>query len=203
MAQFLERNSSRYVDDLAVLELGAGGGLPSLVAAFKGAKAVVMTDYPENQLTENLQFNINHCLPGNLRRSSILGAEGYLWGADPTPLLRHLGNDCSQRFDTLILADLLFNHSCHASLLKTIVETLRQAEHASALVFFTPYRPWLFEKDMAFFTLVRQDPRLKVSDIGKWMVEKIMFEQDQGDETLRRTVFGFEIKWDMDALVAA
>jgi predicted nicotinamide N-methyase len=41
-----------------VLELGAGSGLPSLVAALNGATKIVVTDYPDADLIENLAYNI-------------------------------------------------------------------------------------------------------------------------------------------------
>lgn len=44
-----------------MLELGAGAGLPSLVCALNGASQVVVTDYPDAELIENLQYNIDHC----------------------------------------------------------------------------------------------------------------------------------------------
>jgi nicotinamide N-methyltransferase len=44
-----------------VLELGAGAGLPSLVCAINGAVGVVVTDYPDSELIENLNYNIEHC----------------------------------------------------------------------------------------------------------------------------------------------
>lgn len=62
-----------------MLELGAGAGLPSLVCAARGARTVsgylrgyveghvltkgqvVVTDYPDAALIENLRFNIASC----------------------------------------------------------------------------------------------------------------------------------------------
>lgn len=44
-----------------MLELGAGAGLPSLVCAINGASQVVVTDYPDADLVENLQYNVDHC----------------------------------------------------------------------------------------------------------------------------------------------
>lgn len=41
-----------------MLELGAGAGLPSLVAAILGARRVVVTDYPDADLIANLNHNI-------------------------------------------------------------------------------------------------------------------------------------------------
>lgn len=44
-----------------MLELGAGAGLPSLVCAINGASQVVVTDYPDAELIENLRYNVDHC----------------------------------------------------------------------------------------------------------------------------------------------
>jgi nicotinamide N-methyltransferase len=94
----------------------------------------------------------------------------------------------------LILADLLFNHSEHGKLVATIRQTLARKPDARALVFFTPYRPWLYEKDMAFFELA-QAAGFTVEKIVEEKMETVMFEDDPGDEELRRTVFGFVVMW--------
>ena len=44
-----------------MLELGAGAGLPSLVAAILGARKVVVTDYPDPDLIVNLEHNVASC----------------------------------------------------------------------------------------------------------------------------------------------
>ena len=44
-----------------MLELGAGSGLPSLVCAINDAEQVVVTDYPDTDLVENLRYNVSHC----------------------------------------------------------------------------------------------------------------------------------------------
>jgi nicotinamide N-methyltransferase len=136
--------------------------LPSLVCALNGASRVVVTDYPDAELIDNLRFNITHCaLP-----PSIV-AEGYLWGAPIADIVRHLPEN-EEGFDVLILADLLFNHSEHAKLIRT-----------KAYVFFTPYRPWLLEKDLAFFDLAREAGFVVEKTFEKVM-EKVMFEEDPG-----------------------
>jgi len=62
------------------------------------------------------------------------------------------------------------------------------------LVFFTPYRPWLLEKDLAFFDLAK-DSGFHVNKIFEKVMDKVLFEKDPGDELLRRTVYGYELKW--------
>jgi len=181
---------SHFIQNKLVLELGAGAGLPSLVCALLGAKKVVVTDYPDPELVENLRYNIEHCIDVGKRDHIV--AEGYIWGADPSQLLTHIEDN--NKFDILILADLLFNHSEHGKLILTIQQTLSRSPDAAAYVFFTPYRPWLFDKDMAFFELVKE-AGFGVQKILEEKMERVMFENDRGDEELRRTVFGYLVKW--------
>lgn len=79
----------------------------------------------------------------------------------------------------LILADLLFNHSEHVKLLKTVQLTLKKSSASRAYVFFTPYRPWLLEKDLAFFDLARGSG-LSVNKTFEKVMDKVMFEEDPG-----------------------
>lgn len=194
-----------------VLELGAGAGLPSLVCAASGAKQVVVTDYPDAELIENLRHNIE--ANSHLTSNNIM-AEGYLWGADASALTEHVaGGTC----DLLILADLLFNHSEHEKLARTVKTLLARTREARALVFFTPYRPWLLHKDLEFFRTMTASPaeadagsdtteplepsgganeaNLEGRKLFEEQMEHVMFEHDPGDERLRRTVFGYEIFW--------
>lgn len=152
----------------------------------------MVTDYPDAELIDNLAYNINTCkvLP---QPATNIVAEGYLWGSSVESLLSHLAVP-HQKFDTLLLADLLFNHHCHDALVRTILEALAYKSNARALVFFTPYRPWLLEKDLAFFDLCRTSG-FHVQEMTEEVMEKVMFEKDEGDELLRRTVFGYELRW--------
>lgn len=199
---YFEKNPS-MVRGKTVLELGAGAGLPSMLSAKLGSKKVVVTDYPDNSLIENLMWNIEHCQTapkedGEWEKEPLqnIVAEGYLWGADPASLLAHLPEP-EKKFDVLILADLLFNHSEHAKLISSIQQTLSKAEGSKALVFFTPYRPWLYENDMNFFKLA-EGVGFNVEKVLEEKMENVMFEEDRGDEELRRTVFGYVVTWEKE-----
>jgi EEF1A N-terminal glycine/lysine methyltransferase len=61
VSDFLEENATSLVHGRCVLELGAGAGLPSLVCALKGAIRVVLTDYPDSDLIDNLRHNVANC----------------------------------------------------------------------------------------------------------------------------------------------
>lgn len=183
IADHLEQHSTALVANKTVLELGAGAGLPSLVCALNGASTVVVSDYPDADLIDNLQYNIDTC--ALLPQPARVFAEGFLWGAGTERLLKHLsaaeGKDGEEQhgFDVLILADLLFNHSEHGRLIATVQQTLKRTAEARALVFFTPYRPWLLQKDLAFFDLARQ-AGFVVEQILKTVMDKVMFEEDPG-----------------------
>lgn len=190
IARYVEDNAMTLIKGKVVLELGAGAGLPSLICVKEGAEKVVVTDYPDAELIENLQYNIEHITS---QQQNQIVAKGYLWGNDVQPLLEEL-DASEQSFDILILADILFNHSEHEKLVLTIQKTLRKDFDARALVFFTPYRPWLLKKDMHFFDLARE-AGFKVKKLFEHVMDKVMFPEDRGDETLRRTVFAYEVYW--------
>ncbi|CAE6511628.1 unnamed protein product [Rhizoctonia solani] len=155
LANFLDDNSSDMCQDKTVLELGAGGALPSLVTALCGAHQVrhfrppsklglrwptqvVITDYPDTILLDNIIRNIDHNIPSRIR--SRVKTQGYVWGTDPEKLFRCV--DCTplagessedalvikpDAFDVIILSDLIFNHSQHSALLDTCEVALQPA----------------------------------------------------------------------------
>ena len=189
ISHYLEKQPA-LIQNKTVLELGAGAGLPSLVCSILGAKQVVVSDYPDPDLVQNLWKNIDAIKQDSKIDGNVV-AEGYCWGADTTALSSHI---TEPGFDILILADLLFNHSEHEKLVSTIELTLKKGPESKALVFFTPYRPWLYDKDMAFFETCKERGFV-VDKVLEEKMEKVMFEADPGDEELRRTVFGYVITW--------
>jgi nicotinamide N-methyltransferase len=89
-----------------ILELGAGAGLPSLTAAMCGAEKVVITDYPDQSLVDNMVWNADVNLNQEVREN--VDVEGFVWGAKVDSLLEKSGGE---GYDILILSDLVFNHS--------------------------------------------------------------------------------------------
>lgn len=194
ISDYFEEVPSR-VNGKTVLELGAASGLPSLVAAILGATKVVMTDYPDVEIVQNMQKNVDICDESEESKGRIaeaIDAVGFIWGSDSKPLLARLPSPSHTKFDVLILADLLFRHSEHGALVRTIRECL--AQDGVAYVFFTSYRPWMREKDLGFFEVAKAENFL-VEQVREVRLEKPMFEGDPGDLEVQKTVTGFEVRW--------
>jgi len=188
----------------AVLELGAGAGLPSLVAGLLGAARVVVTDFPDPDLVANLHANVDACaawFPGHHTEAHpVVVPAGFVWGADARPLLALLPPPAAgpPGFDVLVLADLLFRHAEHGKLVKTVRETLARRRGAVALVVFSSYRPWLRHKDLAFFDAAR-DAGLATEKLFDRIMPRPLFEHDPGDEEVRKTVSAWAVRWPAEA----
>ncbi|KAF3909523.1 hypothetical protein AA313_de0204349 [Arthrobotrys entomopaga] len=200
-ANYIESHASELVSSKTVLEFGAGAGLPGLLCAELGASLVVLSDYPDPDLLSNLEYNKAHSLFASqgekqehgklvLDSSARVECKGYIWGHDAQSLLTVV----PQGFDLLILSDLIFNHSQHQALLKSVRYTLAKPDGV-ALVFFTPHRPWLYEADLNFFKIAIESGDFNVEQVLEQKMDKAMFEVDKGDENVRRMVYGYKITW--------
>lgn len=185
LANHLEFNPE-LIKDKRIIELGAGAGLPSLIASNLNAKFVTCTDYPDMELIDNLSHNFEiNCLESV--KAGRTHVAGFLWGDD----ISELKKVSNGPYDVLFLCDLLFNHSEHTKLLKSSLDLIHPA--STAFCVFTHYRPWLAEKDLEFLL------RPEWQDAG-WKWEKIaeerwelMFEADRGDAEVRRTVHAYQL----------
>ncbi|CDR88060.1 related to NNT1-putative nicotinamide N-methyltransferase [Sporisorium scitamineum] len=119
------------VDNRTILELGAGTGLPSITAALIGtASVVVASDYDEPQLVKELRDNVKR----NLQRVSEeqrrkCKVVGHIWGKDTEELLDCLPRGVS-KFDSILLADCMWDPLSHADLLKTVLNVLAHDKNA-------------------------------------------------------------------------
>ncbi|KAF9035162.1 putative methyltransferase-domain-containing protein [Panaeolus papilionaceus] len=195
LASYLDDVENRALyQDKCVLELGAGGALPSIVMWKNGSKKAVITDYPDNDLVDNMKFNIEHNR-GSKDENEMdrVDVTGYIWGTSTKPLLETLPSPFTG-FQLIILSDLIFNHSQHNALLKTCEEVLAPsptAKQPCVLVFYTHHRPHLAHRDMQFFEIARE---------RGWACEEIvtrefppMFPDDSGEVSVRSTVHGWRL----------
>ncbi|KAK9560559.1 Protein N-terminal and lysine N-methyltransferase efm7 [Aspergillus fumigatus] len=207
-ATYIEEKASSLVEGKDVLEVGAAAGVPSIVSAVKGARTVVMTDYPDPDLVENMRYNAS-LSAAIIPSSSSLHVAGYKWGDPVEPLTAYLPEG-SNSFDLLIMADVVYSYQEHPNLIKVMQKALKKSKDSVALVVFTPYQPWLLPRNQTFFPLAEQNG-FQVTKIFEKVMDKVLFENDPGvgltfshimrlltrlqDELLRRTVFGYEIRW--------
>ncbi|KAJ1964873.1 Protein N-terminal and lysine N-methyltransferase efm7 [Dispira parvispora] len=206
-AHFLDQHKE-LIADKHVLELGAGAALPSIVTALNNPSTVVVTDYPDHDLMDNIRFNTERCLSESVRQR-CLHVQGYLWGSDVSPLLQCIkrtppvvGTTVDQgaspsetlsvkspKFDVIIMCDLIFNHSQHHAMLRTCRECLSTdpLQPGTVYVFFTHHRPHLAHRDMDMFRMAREEYGFHVEE---FMTKTLppMFENDPGDRNVRATV---------------
>ena len=203
---YAERLAAGEIDvrHKAVLEVGSGLGVPSIVSALVGgARTVVVTDYPDEAVLKLLQRNVDQNRPTDVpekdeqgRRSYPIDVKGFLWGkdeAEKTALEVTGGNG----FDVMILSDVIFNHSCHRALVKSISRCLARDPRAEAHVIFTHYRPHKKAEDMAFFDLLKP-MGLTFEHIRSERVP-LMFPNDPGCEIDRSTVHHYIVRHVFDA----
>lgn len=81
VSHYLEENADTLVRGRTVLELGAASGLPSLICAMCGADKVVVTDYPDAELVDNLEHNIASCRRHNPNDNicALVSVPCFLW----------------------------------------------------------------------------------------------------------------------------
>ncbi|KAJ3561319.1 hypothetical protein NP233_g10266 [Leucocoprinus birnbaumii] len=181
-------DTTRLCQDHTVLELGAGGALPSIIAVLSGASKAVVTDYPDAPLIDNIRHNITENVSSSLR--DRICVKGYIWGQDVQPLLDLL-SPANTGFDVIILSDLIFNHSQHDALLNTCERSISDHPSACVLVFYSHHRPHLAHRDMEFFEKARSRG-WKTDEIVREIFPP-MFPEDPGDESVRSTVHGWKL----------
>ena len=141
----------KSLPSLTVLELGAGLGLPSIVAAKLGAKKVVVTDYPDHELLSNLRANVNRNLAQNAQGQIFV--QGLLWG-NSAQISKVRKEVSESRFDIIIISDLIFNHVCHHDLALSIMELLKI--DGKCICTYAHHVPRRMQNDMDFFKVIEK-----------------------------------------------
>lgn len=190
-AKHLDKHTE-LVKNKTVLELGAAGALPSLVASLIGAKKVVSTDYPDPDLLQNIQYNVDNelyqgqSISSNQASQRNIVVEGYIWGNEYAPLQNHIGGE-NAKFDLIILSDVVFNHTEHTKLLNTTKDLL--AQNGKALVVFSPHRPKLLDADLRFFEYAKEfGLKPEKIEMVNW---EPMFDEDEETIEIRSRVYAY------------
>ncbi|KAI0739140.1 hypothetical protein C8Q80DRAFT_1112553, partial [Daedaleopsis nitida] len=145
LAELIERG----IVDLnrkAVVELGAGCALPSLLAATmaNSPSLSVITDYPDEGIMRNLSNNVERNRK-HYREHSLVHCRGYEWGTDTNPLLellpRYPNGSSARGFDVVIMSDLLHFDRSHDVLVHSLTSLLRKDPIARAYIAAGKYTP--------------------------------------------------------------
>ncbi len=125
------------VTGLRTIELGAGTGLPSIMAGLVGARGVVATDFPAPAVLEALEENVRagvregNAAPGKFRAEEVR-VEGHGWGdLDSATALVGEGR---HGFDRVLAADCLWMPWQHDNLRRSIAWFLGDGDGARAWV---------------------------------------------------------------------
>lgn len=150
LSDLLAGGRVQALDGRSVCEMGAGSGLPSLTAAALGARAVVATDYPDEEVLAALRRNV---AAQEAREDGFSLPAGrcvvapHTWGEDTSPVLaalRGMPNESdASAFDVVICADTLWMPEQHANLARSVRALL--APDGVAIVAFTLQHDQTFE----------------------------------------------------------
>ncbi|GAC96899.1 hypothetical protein PHSY_004483 [Pseudozyma hubeiensis SY62] len=111
----------------SILELGAGTALPSITASLLDPppSVVVASDYDEPLLVKELRDNVRR----NTTTAKKCKVVGFIWGKDTEELM-----DClpagEKGFDSILLADCMWDPLSHADLLKSVLKVLKRDRRA-------------------------------------------------------------------------
>ncbi|KAF8889582.1 hypothetical protein BD779DRAFT_1519948 [Infundibulicybe gibba] len=115
--------------DLAVIELGAGSALPSLLMTTlpQPPSLVVVTDYPDDGIIGNLKQNVERNKEARTP-GCVVKCHGYEWGRSTREIMDLLPEKSLQGFDVVILSDLLHFHDCHDILISSVTTLLARSK---------------------------------------------------------------------------
>ncbi|EMG48690.1 EFM7 Protein N-terminal and lysine N-methyltransferase EFM7 [Candida maltosa Xu316] len=187
-ADYLDKHADTLVQNKRILELGAASALPSLVCSLNGASEVISTDYPDPDLLSHIEYSFNEL--SKKTELSKYSVKGYIWGHDLGELVfgepkRELKEE--EKFDLIILSDLVFNHSEHHKLLSSCRKGLKK--DGRCLVVFSPHRPHLLDDDLRFFETAKEyEFKTEKIDLVTWTP---MFEEDEETVEIRARVYSF------------
>jgi len=141
LAEFIEESRGGEAGERAdwsvegekVLELGAGAGLAGIIAALSGAREVVLTDYPAQEVLQNIRDNVSRNIEprkkgsGESARETNVSVQGHEWGL--------LENDAFSEknkggFGTILCADCMWMPWEHLNLLKSIAWFMKDGGRA-------------------------------------------------------------------------
>ncbi|KAG2183682.1 hypothetical protein INT43_006690 [Umbelopsis isabellina] len=116
MAEYIE--TQRFdVSNKSVLELGSGAGLPGLLATKMGATTVCLSDYPDLVILDNLKKNVSLNVSSQVHCRVV----PHAWGEQVRDIL---ATNFDEKFDVILMSDVLWMSDQHRNLLNTCTSTI-------------------------------------------------------------------------------
>ena len=176
------KNNPLAIKDKLVVEVGAAGALPSMVAAVAGAKYVVCTDFPNDNLIKSIENQfITNTYFNNVKKNYHV--TGHKWGdMDSCKKILSLEKLDGKKFDVVIVAECLWRDTyCqHENLLRSCVELL--ADDGIIFVAHTFHNPGYEEKDLEFFSRAKDDFGLDI-ELIETRKHMAYIDGSEGDES--------------------
>ncbi len=154
-----------------VIELGAGTALPSMVAAKLGSKHVVITDYPDDSVIENI---VDLTALNNVQENTTVIP--HKWGDSVSNIWESitentiaLTTESTNSFQLILIAEPLWKdtYPLHNSLLHSISVLLSKSDGIALISFaHRPTEGHVAANDLEFFTLGREKYGLKHTYVG-------------------------------------
>lgn len=202
-AEYIDEHAQELVRGKNVVEFGSASTLPSLLCCIDGARRVIATDYPDQDLLLNMEYNIEHLDFDEDVKNKVLTTEGFIWGNDTQPIRAKLmgpgGNEEDKFADFVIMSDLVFNHTEHRKLLRSCKELIRPLSDKSkprsggkCLVVWSPHRPrkQMIENDFNFFEIAKTEFNFDVEFVEMVHWSHPMFlEEPKETEEIRKRVY--------------
>jgi len=158
LSEYLTLHACELVQGKAVVELGAGGGLPSMVCRRLGASRVVATDFPAPTVLTKLAQNV--LVREERGEAAVIE---HVWGSDVAPLLAAAATTTTtttttttaagEQFDVALAAECLWRHETHAALARSLYDLLKP--QGRAIITFSHHIAGLEANDLAFFDAAR------------------------------------------------
>lgn len=168
------------------LELGAGAGLPGIVAALNGASHSVISDYGtsvDRDLIDVIDMNIDSIKSYLGPAQHVIGSP-FIFGENATALLSLTDG---LKYDIVIMADLIFNRSEHSKLLATLRDCLMPGTGEGHIAF-SHHDPLKDQMDLNFFELAEKKFGFNVTRVGEEIRKSYPFVQNDGLDERRGVV---------------
>jgi nicotinamide N-methyltransferase len=185
------------VQGLSTIEMGAGAGLPSIIAALNGATSICITDYGHNGdrgLIQAIDVNIEKLRERDVVPRCVADGKAtghpYVWG---TAVDRLLAANGGQRYDVVIMADCIFNRASHKELVKSMVLLLKDSDDATCYCSFSHHDPQKRELDRVFLTLCVQEGYM-CQEIHREQRRSYPFFEEDGMDEDRGWVYVYAIR---------